>query len=93
MATKPKRPRDPNQLAKLVIDIATGEVESDKPVESVRQQAGRKGGLRGGKSRMAALSAEERVRLAQRAAAVKREKATPANITGVAVKRSVKREG
>lgn len=25
MATKPKRPRDPNQLAKLVLDIATGE--------------------------------------------------------------------
>lgn len=24
--TKPKRPRDPNQLAKLIADIATGEV-------------------------------------------------------------------
>lgn len=24
---KPKRPRDPNQLAKLVVDIATGEVK------------------------------------------------------------------
>jgi len=23
----PKRPRDPNQLAKLVVDIATGEIE------------------------------------------------------------------
>ena len=28
--TKPKRPRDPNQLAKLILGIATGEVEPDK---------------------------------------------------------------
>jgi hypothetical protein len=25
MAKRPKRPRDPNQLAKLILDIATGE--------------------------------------------------------------------
>jgi hypothetical protein len=25
MAKHPKRPRDPNQLAKLIVDIATGE--------------------------------------------------------------------
>ena len=25
--TKPKRPRDPNQLAKLILDIATGEAD------------------------------------------------------------------
>jgi hypothetical protein len=27
MAKHPKRPRDPNQLAKLVVDIAAGEAE------------------------------------------------------------------
>jgi hypothetical protein len=27
MASHPKRPRDPAQLAKLIVDIATGEVE------------------------------------------------------------------
>ncbi len=27
----PKRPRDPGQLAKLMIDIATGEVEDRQP--------------------------------------------------------------
>jgi len=28
----PKRPRDPAQLAKLIVDIATGEVEDRKPM-------------------------------------------------------------
>ena len=33
----PKRPRDPAQLAKLIVDIATGEVEDDaKPSLRVR---------------------------------------------------------
>jgi hypothetical protein len=26
---KPRRPRDPNQLAKLIVDMATGEVPRD----------------------------------------------------------------
>jgi hypothetical protein len=26
---EPERPKDPNQLAKLVVDIATGEMEDD----------------------------------------------------------------
>ena len=30
MATKPKRPRDVNQLAKPKVDISTGEVEESK---------------------------------------------------------------
>jgi hypothetical protein len=29
MATKPKRPRDPNQLAHLIGQIATGEVKEE----------------------------------------------------------------
>jgi hypothetical protein len=31
MLTHPKRPRDPAQLAKLIVDIATGEVEDREP--------------------------------------------------------------
>lgn len=31
MAKHPKRPRDPAQLAKLIVDIATGEVEDREP--------------------------------------------------------------
>ena len=46
----PKRPRDPAQLAKLIVDIATGEVEEgtdDAEVINKRAavDAGRKGGL------------------------------------------------
>ena len=53
MADKPKhrlRPRDTNALAKLIVDIATGE-EDDVPTDRKNpklQEAGRKGGLKGG---------------------------------------------
>ena len=34
MVTKPKRPRDANQLAKIIVDISTGEALPDpKPVK------------------------------------------------------------
>lgn len=54
MATKPKRPRDTNQLAKLVIAIATGEQEDQDPNAGKDPAAvalGRKGGAKGGKAR------------------------------------------
>lgn len=31
MANRPKRPRDPSQLAKLILDIATGGRQNDSP--------------------------------------------------------------
>jgi hypothetical protein len=31
MSKTPKRPRDPNQLAKLITDIATGDAEDERP--------------------------------------------------------------
>jgi hypothetical protein len=69
-----KRPRDPNQLAKLVVDIATGEIE-DTPEDGGKDPAavalGRKGGLKGGKARAAKMSAEERKESAKRAAAAR----------------------
>jgi hypothetical protein len=34
MAKRPKRPPDPNQLAKLIADIATGEAENTRPAAS-----------------------------------------------------------
>jgi hypothetical protein len=47
-----KRPRDPNQLGKLIVDIATGDAE-DAPENSgknpISVESGRKGGLWGGK--------------------------------------------
>jgi hypothetical protein len=66
----PKRPRDPNQLAKLIVDIATGEVE-DTVSESKRHpqpSRGRAGGLAGGAARAKALPAKKRVAIARKAA-------------------------
>ena len=49
MTKHPKRPRDPNQLGKLIVDLATGERAEDKPVpDSPRVAASRKGGGRKG---------------------------------------------
>lgn len=70
----PKRPRDPNQLAKLVVDIASGEVQdlSGKQEEqSPAAELGRLGGLKGGKARAHALTPEQRREIARRAAAAR----------------------
>jgi len=66
MPIRPKRPRDPNQLAKSILDIVTGEAEDPKPTE--RQLASSKGGLTGGAARAQALPAEKRREIAQKAA-------------------------
>ena len=58
-----KRPRDTNQLAKLIVDIATGQVE-DKP----KAVSGRSVG---GKARAASLSPERRREIAKKAAAAR----------------------
>jgi len=66
MAKRPKRPRDPSQLAKLILDITTGEAENVKPVAPKEGQ--RKGGLKGGKARAGKLSARKRRAIAKKAA-------------------------
>lgn len=70
MAKQPKRPRDPNQLAKLIIDIASGEESpmpnAPKPLSPAER--GRIGGKKGGKARAESLSSEERTELAKKAA-------------------------
>jgi hypothetical protein len=72
MATKtPKRPREANQLAKLVVDLATGNAEepTQEPAKNPHAQAlGRLGGLKGGKARAAKLSAKKRKEIAKKAA-------------------------
>jgi len=69
------RPRDPNQLAKLIADIATGTVPDSLVLDDGRDLAavmmGRKGGLKGGKARAEALSPERRREIAQLAAAAR----------------------
>lgn len=61
-----KRPGDPNQLGKLIVDLATGEaVEAPSGSEDKNAAAvelGRLGGLRGGRARAAKLSAGRTLR-------------------------------
>ena len=75
MTKAPTRPRDLNQWAKRMLDIATGEVEDKEPVsqddpnkDPAAVTLGRKGGLKGGRARADSLSSEERKRIAQDAA-------------------------
>jgi hypothetical protein len=69
-----KRPRDPAQLAKLIIDIASGEVEDRKLIPSLEGKdaaavsLGRRGGLKGGKARAAKMTPEQRAEIARKAA-------------------------
>ncbi len=71
MTDKRKRPRDISQRAKLIVDIATGEVE-DKPDDEGKNPhavaLGRLGGQKGGKARAERLSPEERSEIAKKAA-------------------------
>ena len=73
MTKAPKRPRDPNQLAKVIADIATREV-ADSTTNSASSEAatlGRLGGLKGGRARAAKLSPERRAEIAAKAAATR----------------------
>ena len=66
-----EHPRDPAQLAKLMIDIASGEVEDRAPIadDSGKNPAavalGRLGGKKGGAARAAKLSPKKRKKIAQ----------------------------
>lgn len=68
-----KRPRDPNQLAKSIVGIATGQIEDREPTpeeqgkDPAAIERGRKGGLKGGKARAASLSPDERRKAAKKA--------------------------
>lgn len=71
MATKPKRPRDTNQLAKLIVELSTGEetdIDPDAGKDPVQVASGRKGGIKGGRSRAKSLTPEERSAIAKKAA-------------------------
>jgi len=61
-----KRPRDPNQLAKAIIDIATDEAKCDGFY--VDTSAQKRGGKKGGTARAASMTPEERENIARLAA-------------------------
>lgn len=68
-----KRPTDANQLAKLMVDIASGDVQDGLVDSTTGKNAaavalGRLGGRKGGVARAAKLTGEERHRIATMAA-------------------------
>jgi len=68
---KQKRPRDTNQLAKSIVDLATGETKEPVIADTRNPAAvalGRLGGLKGGVARAKALSKAKRKKIAQTAA-------------------------
>ncbi len=75
---KGKRPRDPNQLAKWIVDRSTSEMPEETvpakapaaPVNLSEYMAaiGRKGGQIGGKRRLKTMTKAERQRVAAKAA-------------------------
>ena len=73
-------PRDPAQLAKLMIDIASGEIEDREPErplngkDAAAVSLGRRGGLKGGKARAAKMTPERRAEIAKKAAQARWEK-------------------
>jgi len=66
MTNTPKRPRDPNQLAKLMVDIASGEHDDQPPAP--KDEAAQAMGKKGGKARAVSMTAERRAEIARKAA-------------------------
>jgi hypothetical protein len=79
---KGKRPRDPNQLAKWIVDQSTSEAPEPEGVtppvpadlSAYMAAIGRKGGQIGGKRRLKTMTKEQRQKAAKRAARVRWKK-------------------
>lgn len=71
---KGKRPRDPNQLAKWIVEQSTAELVPQVPVQAPPDLSaymaamGRRGGLVGGKRRLVTMTAAQRKKAAAKAA-------------------------
>jgi hypothetical protein len=69
-----KRPRDPLQLAKLIGDIATGQIEDREPTPEEQGKSakavarGKAGGAKGGRARAMKLDPKQRAEIARIAA-------------------------
>jgi len=66
MPKRSRKPRDLNSLAASIVEDATDETAPD--AESAQEQAGRRGGLKGGKARAAKLTSERRTEIAKKGA-------------------------
>jgi hypothetical protein len=71
-----RRPRDPNQLGKLMVDIMSGEVKDTVSPKKKDPAAtkGRPGGLSGGKARAQKLTPDQRASIARSGATARWEK-------------------
>ena len=69
----PKRPSDPNQRAKLVVEMATGDVPNDKEqvLDAIREQEQPAGRAKSAKARAASQTAVRRSEIARKAAAAR----------------------
>ena len=65
MTQKPKRPRDANQLAKYIVDVAT---EGDAAMPDADTSGQRRGGVKGGATRANNLTQAERSAISSKAA-------------------------
>ena len=76
------RPRDPIQLGKLMVDIATGQVPDavDDGKDAGAAELGRIGGLQGGRARADALSPDRRREIAKKAASSRWKKGPAAQV-------------
>ena len=70
---KRKMPGDPNQRAKLIVDMVLGEAEPEPTPakDPERVERGKRGGAKGGKLRAERLSPDRRSEIARKAAAVR----------------------
>lgn len=74
MTKRPPRPRDPNQLARRIVDLTTGDTADPNPDDGknlAAVQLGRLGGLKGGKARADKMTPERRAEIARKAAATR----------------------
>lgn len=69
MQKKPPRPRDANQLGKMIADIATGVQTDALPADDGKDPAAVSLGRKGGAARATALSKKRRAEIAKKAAA------------------------
>lgn len=72
MLKRSKMPRDPNQLAKMIVDLATGNAPPEPATPEKNPAAvalGKLGGAKGGKARAKALTPAKRKAIAKKAAA------------------------
>lgn len=72
MTKSPKRPRDPNQLAKLITDIATGQAAD--ATETTLTKRASDAGTKGGPARAANLTSAQRSDIARLAASARWKK-------------------